>query len=168
MQKAAAVFGIIVGIVIICLSLTVLNYGLGIDDADIVRRVDSEKIELATITPPETEFDEYYGGDAYTGIQQAAAQGANNLIPVFKAIEENNRAIGILNDNLIKQNANTVSNQEIQSVTDAENLRSVAFLVRDCFGYLILALGLFTVAKYVVVLCTPTPAPTKKPEMSLE
>ena len=98
------------------------------------------------ITPPENESNEYYGGDAYTGIQQAAAQGANNLIPVFKAIEENNRAIGILNDNLIKQNANAVSNQEIQSVTDADNLRSVAFLVRDCFGYLILALGLFTVA----------------------
>lgn len=32
------------------------------------------------------ESNEYYGGDAYTGIQQAAAQAANNVLAVGKMI----------------------------------------------------------------------------------
>ena len=33
------------------------------------------------------ESDEYYGGDAYTGIQQAAAQTANNVVDLAELLQ---------------------------------------------------------------------------------
>lgn len=34
-----------------------------------------------------TEANEYYGGDAYTGIQQAAAQTANNVVDLAELVQ---------------------------------------------------------------------------------
>ena len=71
MTKFGKVLGIFVGLVIIALSVVVFMYD-----------VDSSNIQLDFVYAPGSEPEITYGGDAYTGIQQAAAQTANNLICV--------------------------------------------------------------------------------------
>lgn len=63
LKKIAAILFVIVGIVSICLACSAYDMSTG-----------------------NYEYNESYGGDAYTGIQNAAAQGANNTIKVAEAI----------------------------------------------------------------------------------
>lgn len=119
MTKLSKVLNIFVGIVIIILSICVFTY-----DANFY------SVGYARITPPSSESDSFYGGDAYTGIQQAAAQAANNLIPVFEAVEENHSALRTVNDNIIKE-------------TNA---------VKFAIGSVLLSFGLFVTFKYLGAL----------------
>ena len=43
------------------------------------------------------EWDKYYGGDAYSGIQQAAAQAANNVLALEDAINQTNEDLVAIN-----------------------------------------------------------------------
>lgn len=63
LKKIAAILFVIVGILSICLAISAYDMSTG-----------------------NYEYNESYGGDAYTGIQNAAAQGANNTIKVAEAI----------------------------------------------------------------------------------
>ncbi len=63
MKKAASAFGIIIGIVSVIMSIITFNMYEG-----------------------PFESAKAYGGDAYTGIQQAAAQSANNIVHAAKIL----------------------------------------------------------------------------------
>lgn len=158
MSKFSAFIGILAGVAIIVMSVLVFNLDVNFDRAR-TSEAELKSVEIDYISAPSKESDKYYGGDAYTGIQQAAAQTANNLVPVFDAIQENNVAIQTLNSNLIENAANEVNNADVKAKNDAKNITTAVTLVRDCFGYLILAIGVLTTVKYIGAMI-----PAKKKE----
>ncbi|MBR6549094.1 MAG: hypothetical protein IKT68_06075, partial [Clostridia bacterium] len=85
---------------------------------------------------PETEPDLAYGGDAYTGMQQAAAQGANNTMAVYEKVSETNKLL--------------------QTKMDTERGATVKMFeaIHMGFGILLLAIGLLTIVKYLKALVT--------------
>ena len=95
-------------------------------------------VKYEEITSPSWEENEYYGGDAYTGMQQAAAQAANNMIPVFEAIEQGNEATKTLNQNMMRQ-ANV----------ENDNLLELVSALKCFIGLLVLSIGLLTAVKYM-------------------
>ena len=143
MAKFGNILGIIVGIIIIALSAYIYTY-----------EVDFESTRWSGISYNSTEAPEYetnksYGGDAYSGIQQAAAQTANNLIPIYDEIQQGNTAVKTLNANLKKQ-----------AEADAKNLENAVLLVQLCFSAALLAFGLATTTKHIAALGgTKTKAP---------
>ena len=90
---------------------------------------------------PEVERDLYYGGDAYTGMQQASAQAATNLVAVYDSVNQTNTNIETLNHNII----NLTKKQ-------AQNQTEMASLIRMSVSFLLLALGLMTIIKHLDVL----------------
>ncbi len=132
MSRIHSVIGIIIGFIIIIFSVMIFSYDVNLD----THKTNSVKYE--DIARPESESNEYYGGDAYTGMQQAAAQAANNLIPVYDAIIEGNGAIKVLNGNMVSQAEQTV-----------ENMTEIISAIQYFFGLLLLSIGLITVAKYL-------------------
>ena len=134
MLKKLNVVGIIIGIVIMACSYLVFTFSPEIATPDM------SHFTLDSITPPEYEANKYYGGDAYTGMQQASAQAANNLIPVFNALEENNRGIFALNSNIIKAAAANTSNVE-----------AIIAAIKYCAGFILLSIGLVVISKSVEI-----------------
>ena len=122
--------GAVVGVVIIILSITIFARNINMSKPEM------NNIFKSVITAPEEEENEYYGGDAYTGMQQAAAQAANNLIPVFEATEDARNALIAANDNI-----------QIAAKAQANNLAKAVAAMQYCFGMLLLSVGLLTVAK---------------------
>lgn len=135
MDKLTKNSGLIVGLVIVLLSLVVFIYDVDIKTAK------WEEIKYTSVEAPEYEADKYYGGDAYSGIQNAAAQAANNAIAVYDEVKQGNGAIKTMNDNL-----------KAQAKADAENLESIAGLVKLCLGSILLSIGLLTIAKNIAPL----------------
>lgn len=132
MIKKLNVIGLAIGIVILVCSYFVFSFDTAINTPRM------EKIILETINAPEYESNKSYGGDAYTGMQQAAAQAANNLVPVFEAIEENNGAIATLNRNSI-----AAANAE------AENIVAVISTIKYCAGFVMLSIGLAVISQNI-------------------
>lgn len=135
MNKNANLIGIIAGVIIIVLAIVVFTYNVDLVEAG------WSSVSLVSIEGPSFEADEYYGGDAYTGMQQAAAQAANNMIPVFEEIQQGNEAIQTLNKNL-----------KGEAEAQVENLEKMIGFVKFCLGMTLLSFGLATTAKYVVAL----------------
>ena len=134
MLKKLNLVGVIVGVLII--AFAVLIFTSDVTTATPVL----EEIQLEEIGSPSSESDKYYGGDAYTGMQQAAAQAANNLIPVFGAIEANNDAISVLN-------ANNIEAAKVQ----AKNIKALISLLKDGIALILVSVGLAVVAKNVEI-----------------
>ena len=132
MLKKLDLVGIIIGVIIMVCAVFVFSFDAGINDPEM------DGIRTANVSPPEYESDKSYGGDAYTGMQQASAQAANNLIPVFEAIEQNNNAI-------IKLNSNNIAAAEIE----AENAEAIVSTIKHCAGFVLLAIGLTVISKSV-------------------
>ena len=102
------------------------------------------------------ERDYYYGGDAYTGIQQAAAQAANNILALEETLNQTNNDLAAINRNIKTTNSNlaTINNNlikalqsqaEEQGSATAASIRSVGKLG----FFLLLAIGMLTVVKYL-------------------
>jgi len=134
MRKFYGIIGILVGIAILVFAVNVFNYEVDLKNPSMSR------ISLPSITEPSKVDYEWYGGDAYTGIQQAAAQTANNLVPVFQVMEAGNTAVDKLNDNL-----SASAKQEV------ENTKALISAVQYFLGFLLLAVGLMTIVKYLGV-----------------
>ena len=132
MKKLNSIIGVAVGVVIIALAIVAFAYDVQISAPSM------SAVVYEDTGSPSYELDKAYGGDAYTGMQQAAAQAANNLIPVFNAIDGQNDAIKVINKNLEKQ-----------ARAEARNLESVVGAVKFCFGAILLSMGLITVAKHI-------------------
>jgi hypothetical protein len=135
MDKLTKNIGLIVGLVIVLLSLVVFIYDVDIKTAKWA------DIKYTSVEAPEYEADKYYGGDAYSGIQNAAAQAANNAIAVYDEVKQGNEAVKTMNENL-----------KAQAKADAENLESIAGLVKLCLGSILLSIGLLTIAKNIAPL----------------
>ena len=80
-KKAVDIIGILVGVLMIVFAIIVYTSTPTYSNYTTSGNTNAEKIEYSTHT--EFESDKRYGGDAYTGIQQAAAQAANNTIAVI-------------------------------------------------------------------------------------
>ena len=132
MLKKLNLVGIIIGVVIMVCSCLVFSF-----DAE-TGSPKMKHITLETISAPGHELDKSYGGDAYTGMQQAAAQAANNLIPVFEAIELNNDAI-------VKLNKNNIEAAE----TEAKNAEAIVSTIKHCVGIVLIAIGLTVISKSI-------------------
>jgi hypothetical protein len=116
--------GLVAGVLIIVFSFVV--FGLDVN----VKAPNIKQSDLYSETEPEFEDDKYYGGDAYTGIQQAAAQAANNTKSLYEAVVAGNIALAD------------------HAEAHAKNIESVVITVKTCFGFLLLSMGLLTVVKY--------------------
>ncbi len=132
MLKKLNLIGVIIGVVIMVCSYFVFSFDVAINNP----KMDSIKLE--SISAPEYESNKSYGGDAYTGMQQAAAQAANNLIPVFEAIEANNDAITKLNKN----------NIEIAEA-EAENAEAFVSTIKYYVGFILLSIGLTVISQNI-------------------
>ena len=132
MLKKLNLIGVIIGIVIMACSYFAFSFDVEINKPHL------GEIGLESISAPQMESDKAYGGDAYTGMQQAAAQAANNLIPVFEAIEANNYAISELNNNNIEA-----------ADAAADNAEAIVSTIKHCVGVILLAVGLTVIAKSV-------------------
>lgn len=132
MSKIHSILGVAVGAVIIVISLVIMAYDVKLESPYM------SDIYYNSITEPSEESNQYYGGDAYTGIQQAAAQAANNMIPVFEAIEAGNKGMKELNKNIIEK-ANV----------EANNLKAMVSAFQYFIGLLVLSIGLLTIVKYI-------------------
>ena len=135
MNKLIKNSGIIVGLVIVLLSVVVFTYNVDIKPAKWA------DIKYTSVEAPEYEDDKYYGGDAYSGIQNAAAQAANNAIAVYDEVKQGNEAVKTMNENL-----------NAQAEADADNLESIAGLIKVCVGSILLSIGLLTIAKNIAPL----------------
>ena len=100
-----------------------------------------------------SERDKYYGGDAYTGIQQAAAQAANNILALEETLQQTNENILAVNENLKTANSNLVKANEnlIKAVNlQTMNLETVCNSISDVISqvgfFLMLAAGLTMIA----------------------
>lgn len=133
MSKISNYVGVAVGVLIIIFSIVVFNLDT------VMHTDDPEKIPTITEAQeaPESESNSYYGGDAYTGIQQASAQTANNLIPVYYSILQTNENTSALNETI-----------GVQMKSDAKNMEKAVSAITTCFGFLLLAIGLLTLLKY--------------------
>lgn len=123
MVKKINLIGVIIGIVIMVCSSFAFSFDV---------KINNPKLDNNIISSPEREADEYYGGDAYTGMQQAAAQAANNLIPVFEVIKTNN--------GLIIEAAEA----------EADNAEAVVTTIKYGVGLILLAIGLTVISKNIV------------------
>lgn len=132
MLKKLNLVGIIIGVVIMVCSCLVFSFDAEIGNPKM------NPITFETISAPAYETDKSYGGDAYTGMQQASAQAANNLIPVFEAIELNNDAIAKLNKNNIEA-----------AEAEAENAEAIVSTIKHCVGIVLIAIGLTVIAKSI-------------------
>lgn len=132
MSKKSSIIGIALSIAIILSSVLVFTFNT---NATTPRMDDVVIEELPSV---DSETDKYYGGDAYTGIQQAAAQTANNLIAVFGSLQNISGGIVTLNNNL-----------ENQAVAQASNMEALMRLVKLSAGLIILAIGLANLSKYL-------------------
>ena len=144
MLKKFNLVGVIIGVLVIAVAVFVLALNLEVSTPD---TTNIQSITKITISAPESESNKYYGGDAYTGIQQAAAQTARNLIPVFEAIEENSEI-------LIKENENLkILNNNINSLSrnNADNDQLLISVIQNGIGVILLAIGLAIIARNLEV-----------------
>ena len=132
MLKKLNLVGVIVGALIIIFAIVVFALDVG-TYWPIMSEISPEYI-----SEPSYESPKYYGGDAYTGMQQASAQTANNLIPVFKAIEANNSAIQELNSNNIEA-----------AQAAANNAASIISTIKYSVGFILLSIGLCVISKNI-------------------
>lgn len=134
MSKKLDFLGVFVGLIIVVFSIVVFNFDayISYEKPESIKKVDGAD------SAPEKEENGYYGGDAYTGIQQAAAQAANNIIPVYYSVLQTNQNIKTVNETI-----------GIQMESQAKNLELVLKALKTFFGYLLLSIGLLTVLKYL-------------------
>ena len=158
MSKISNYVGLAVGALIIIFSIVVFNVDpiMNVDDPARISTVKRAKEE------PQYESKSYYGGDAYTGMQQASAQAANNMIPVYFSIQQSNENTAALNKTI-----------GAQMSSNAKNLEKAVNAITICFGFLLLSIGLLTVLKYVSAILnkksvaaplTPCSIPVSQPE----
>ena len=101
------------------------------------------------------EWDKYYGGDAYSGIQQAAAQTANNVLALEDAINQTNEDLATINKNLIDTNRNlaALNNNLVNAFSAQMDTQSDATKATAQLGFfLLLAIGMLTEVKYLTKL----------------
>lgn len=101
------------------------------------------------------EWDKYYGGDAYSGIQQAAAQTANNVLALEDAINQTNEDLTTINKNLIDTNRNlaALNNNLVNAFSAQMDTQSDAAKATAQLGFfLLLAIGMLTEVKYLTKL----------------
>lgn len=79
-----AILGIIAGTIIIIVANNSFNSSY--------KPKEPETAEISV----KTESDAKYGGDAYTGIQQASAQTATNTYYIYELVQNTNNGIGIV------------------------------------------------------------------------
>ena len=118
-----------------------------------------EKLSLDTFRPstaiPATIEDIYtadyetnkaYGGDAYTGMQQASAQAANNVLAMEETLLQTNENILAVNKNLqgVSSNLADINHNFISAAkAQQDNLNAVSSIICRCSFFLLLSLGLY-------------------------
>ncbi len=81
MLKKLNLIGVIIGIVIMACSYFAFSFDVEINKPHL------GEIGLESISAPQMESDKAYGGDAYTGIQNAAAATANYVSALNTSVE---------------------------------------------------------------------------------
>ncbi|MBP3414913.1 MAG: hypothetical protein J6L81_06945 [Clostridia bacterium] len=96
----------------------------------------------------QTEANEYYGGDAYTGIQHASAQTANNVVAVNDTLQQTNSNLETINSNIKRQAA-----------AQENNIISLCKIVQLISGFFLLVIGLLTILKHLEHLIPESQTP---------
>lgn len=143
MPKKKNLLGLISGVLVVIFAFIVFIFGVEIIGPDL------ETVSFSDIPSPEYEDNKYYGGDAYTGMQQASAQAANNAASMYHAYVEGNSAI--------------IENMEKVANAQANNLRAVVTAVKTCVGFVLLSIGLLTIFKNLGCILEDT---EKKPALA--
>lgn len=99
-----------------------------------------------------SERDKYYGGDAYTGIQQAAAQAVNNILALEETLQQTNENILAVNENLktangnlVKANENLIKAVNLQTMNLETVCNSISEVISKVGFFLMLAAGLMMI-----------------------
>lgn len=98
------------------------------------------------------EGNKYYGGDAYTGMQQASAQAANNVLAMEETLLQTNENLLAVNSNLksISGSLATVNGNFIAATgMQQENLEAASSAISNtmskCACLILLAMGLIVI-----------------------
>lgn len=154
-KKACDIIGIIVGVLMIAFAVVVFastpQYTSSINSGS----TNAKEIDYSAYT--EYEDNKWYGGDAYTGIQQAAAQAANNLIAVNNSVETSNEYLYNINKNLDGINYTI---EHIGSPLQ-NNFSIFTDYLKMCLALVFVSAGLLTITKYTRNLCKES-VPKKK------
>jgi len=156
-----AVLGILCGIAIILMAFQFngASYESGSIKTETLSARGTDPVTVEDIYSGSYERDYYYGGDAYTGIQQAAAQAANNVLAMEETLNQTNNDLVAINENIKATNSNIAAlNNNLSKIllSQAEEQGSATAASVDAIGqlgfFLLLAIGMLTEVKYLGVL----------------
>lgn len=98
------------------------------------------------------ESNKYYGGDAYSGMQQASAQAANNVLAMEETLLQTNENILAVNENLrsISSNLATANNNFVAAASiQQQNLEAASSAISaamcQCAFFILMAMGLIVI-----------------------
>ena len=177
-----AALGILCGIAIIVMAFQFngASYESGSIKADTLSARGTDPVIVEDSLYGSYERDYYYGGDAYTGMQQAAAQAANNVLALEETLNQTNNDLVAINENIKSTNANIAAlNNNLSKMLQAQameqgsataaNVRAVSQLG----FFLLLAMGMLTVVKYLgklldgIAECRKSKAPAAEENIAL-
>lgn len=157
-----AALGILCGIAIIVMAFqikTTSEIETGSLGMDVLYASGTTPKQLEDLYTGSYEWDKYYGGDAYTGIQQAAAQAANNVLALEDALNQTNEDLATINKNLIDANKNLaalnnnlVNAYSAQLSNQSEVANATVQATAQLGFFLLLAIGMLTEVKYLTKL----------------
>ena len=156
-----AALGILCGIAIIVMAFQFngATYDANSIKMDTLNARGTDPVLVEDNWSPAYERDYYYGGDAYTGMQQAAAQAANNVLAMEETLRQTNNDLVAINDNIKATNANIAAlNNNIAKVLQAlaneqGNATTASVRTISQLGFfLLLAIGALTEVKYIGLL----------------
>lgn len=153
-----AVLGLLCGIAIIVMAF---QFNATVDSSnvptmDTLRASGTTPIVAEDAYSASYEWDKYYGGDAYSGIQQAAAQTANNVLALEETLQQTNNDLDAINKNLIATNSSlaTINNNLVIALQaqakNQNNATATSVTMTGRLGFfLLLAIGMLTEVKYL-------------------
>lgn len=154
-----AALGILCGIAIIVMAFqfkTTSEIETGSLGMDVLRASGATPKQVEDLYTGSYEWDKYYGGDAYSGIQQAAAQAANNVLALEDALNQTNEDLATINQNLIDTNRNlaALNNNLVnaftaQMETQGDAASATVKATAQLGFFLLLAIGMLTEVKYL-------------------
>lgn len=152
--------GIVCGICVIVMAFNVRN------NAEYMEINELSESDSFTSTPEELkvntknyscskEKDLSYGGDAYTGIQQAAAQAANNVMALDETVRQTNTYLETINANINKNTealahtSKQINDVSHSVVTQQRNQKNIYILIYNFGLCILIAIGLMMIVKYL-------------------
>lgn len=152
--------GVLCGIAIIIMAFAIKATPAKFDEEsfDKLSAVSADPADIEDILTCNLESDKYYGGDAYSGMQQAAAQAANNVMALEETLLQTNESVLAVNENLkdlnknlVKANNNAVAAAQMQDQNMIAACQSITETAVQIAFFVLLAMGL------IMLICNVNP-----------